>query len=169
MADRGRGTPAGRCEIPLRRRDRRHRGGRRTTAAILAAAGLSVVLLEEGPLKSSSDFRMREADAYPQLYQESAGRRTKDKAITILQGRCVGGGTTVNWTSSFRTPEATLAWWATHLGIEGFSPEALAPSFAEMEARLSIGPWETPPNANNAALARGARASASRPARSGAT
>ncbi len=127
-----------------------------TAAAILAAAGHSVVLLEEGPLKSSSDFRMREADAYPQLYQESAGRRTKDKAITILQGRCVGGGTTVNWTSSFRTPETTLAWWATHHGIEGFSPEALAPSFAEMEARLSIGPWELPPNANNAALARGA-------------
>ena len=127
-----------------------------TAAAILAAAGHSVVLLEEGPLKSSSDFRMRESDAYPQLYQESAGRRTKDKAITILQGRCVGGGTTVNWTSSFRTPETTLAWWATHHGIEGFSPEALAPSFAEMEARLSIGPWELPPNANNAALARGA-------------
>ncbi len=34
---------------------------------------------------------------------------TRDKAITILQGRAVGGSTTVNWTSSFRTPAATLA------------------------------------------------------------
>ena len=127
-----------------------------TAAGILSAAGLNVVLLEEGPLKSSSDFRMREADAYPQLYQESAGRRTKDKGINILQGRCVGGGTTVNWTSSFRTPEPTLAWWAKHYAIEGFAPADLAPYFAEMEARLSIGPWQTPPNANNAALARGA-------------
>jgi choline dehydrogenase-like flavoprotein len=127
-----------------------------TAAAILAAAGLSVVLLEEGPLKSSSDFRMRESDAYPQLYQESAGRRTRDKAITILQGRCVGGGTTVNWTSSFRTPEPTLAWWAAHYGITGFAPADLVPYFSEMEARLSIGPWTMPPNANNEALARGA-------------
>ena len=140
-----------------------------TTAAILAAAGLSVVLLEEGPLKSSSDFRMREADAYPQLYQESAGRRTKDKAITILQGRCVGGGTTVNWTSSFRTPETTLAWWATHLGIEGFSPEALAPSFAEMEARLSSGRGKRRRMPTMRRWRAAPRASASRPARSGAT
>ena len=127
-----------------------------TAAAILAAAGLSVVLLEEGPLKSSSDFRMRESDAYPQLYQESAGRRTRDKGINILQGRCVGGGTTVNWTSSFRTPEPTLAWWASHYGITGFTPADLAPYFAEMETRLSIGPWTMAPNANNEALARGA-------------
>src|SRR5947207_6865778 len=61
------------------------------TADILADAGLRVILVEEGPLRSSSDFRMREADAYPELYQESAARRTKDKAIAILQGRCVGG------------------------------------------------------------------------------
>ena len=44
----------------------------------------------------------------PELYQESAARKTADKAINILQGRCVGGSTTVNWTSSFRTPPATL-------------------------------------------------------------
>ncbi|HEY4139465.1 MAG TPA: GMC family oxidoreductase N-terminal domain-containing protein, partial [Casimicrobiaceae bacterium] len=81
------------------------------TAEILADAGFNVVLIEEGPLKSSTDFRMREAEAYPELYQESAARKTKDKAISILQGRCVGGGTTVNWTSSFRTPPATLMYW----------------------------------------------------------
>ncbi|TMG96537.1 MAG: GMC family oxidoreductase, partial [Betaproteobacteria bacterium] len=74
------------------------------TAEILADAGLGVILVEEGPLKSSGDFRMREAEAYAELYQESAARKTRDKAISILQGRCVGGGTTVNWTSSFRTP-----------------------------------------------------------------
>src|SRR5512140_2835582 len=81
------------------------------TAEILTKAGLKVILVEEGPLKSSRDFRMKEADAYPQLYQESAARKTRDKAITILQGRCVGGSTTVNWTTSFRTPETTLRHW----------------------------------------------------------
>ena len=69
------------------------------TAEILCKAGLEVVLVEEGPLKSSSDFRQRESDAYPALYQESAARKTRDKAINILQGRCVGGSTTVNWTA----------------------------------------------------------------------
>ena len=100
---------------------------------------------------------MREAEAYPDLYQDSASRKTRDKAINILQGRCVGGGTTVNWTSSFRTPPATLAYWQREFGLVGFTVDDLAPWFAQMETRLSIEPWEVAPNANNEALARGAR------------
>jgi choline dehydrogenase-like flavoprotein len=126
------------------------------TAEILAEAGLDVVLVEEGPLKSSSDFRMVEAEAYPQLYQESAARKTLDKAITILQGRSVGGSTTVNWTSSFRTPPATLAHWRERFGLRDFTPEALAPWFERMERRLSVAPWTVAPNENNALLRRGA-------------
>jgi choline dehydrogenase-like flavoprotein len=132
--------------------------GGATAADILSAAGLRVILIEEGPLKSSSDFRMRESDAYPELYQASAARKTRDNAINILQGRCVGGSTTVNWTSSFRTPQRTLAHWREAHGIEGFGADDLAPWFARVEARLSIAPWTVAPNANNAALARGARA-----------
>ena len=128
-----------------------------TAAEILANAGLRVVLLEEGPLRSSRDFHMREAEAYPDLYQESASRKTKDKAINILQGRCVGGGTTVNWTSSFRTPPATLAWWQREYGLKSVSPDALNPWFSRMEERLGIAPWDVTPNANNEAMARGAR------------
>jgi choline dehydrogenase-like flavoprotein len=127
-------------------------------AEILTDAGLRVLMIEEGPLRSSSDFRMREADAYRELYQESAARKTADKAINILQGRCVGGGTTVNWTSSFRTPEATLAHWRTAHGLSGFGAAELAPWFARVEERLAIAPWNVAPNANNAALARGAAA-----------
>lgn len=87
------------------------------TAELLSRAGLKVLIVEEGPLKSSSDFNQKEAQAYPDLYQESAGRKTEDKAITILQGRCVGGSTTVNWTSSFRTPAKTLDYWQHHFGL----------------------------------------------------
>ena len=127
-----------------------------TAAEILAESGLAVILVEEGPLSTSRDFRMRESEAYPTLYQESAARKTKDKSIGILQGRCVGGGTTVNWTSSFRTPETTLAYWHRTFGIDGYGSEDLAPWFARMEARLGVAPWDVPPNANNDALARGA-------------
>lgn len=128
------------------------------TAEILARHGLSVVMVEEGPLRSSRDFNMRESQAYPQLYQESAARKTADKAINILQGRCVGGSTTVNWTSSFRTPNATLAFWRAQYGLAEYSPEALADWFAQAERRLSIGPWLAPPNENNDLLRRGAAA-----------
>jgi choline dehydrogenase-like flavoprotein len=129
-----------------------------TAAEILSAAGLAVVMIEEGPLATSSDFRMLESDAYPQLYQESASRKTKDKAINILQGRCVGGGTTVNWTSSFRTPEVTLQHWHDAFGLDGFGPADLAPWFERMEQRLGIAPWPVASNPNNTALQRGAQA-----------
>lgn len=127
------------------------------SAEILARSGLSVIVVEEGALKSSGDFKMREADAYPALYQESAARKTLDKGINILQGRTVGGSTTVNWTSSFRTPPATLAWWRSRHALPDATPELLAPWFAMMEARLHIGDWPGAPNENNEALRRGAR------------
>jgi len=125
------------------------------TAEVLALAGLEVAIVEEGPLASSSEFRMREREAYPRLYQESAGRQTLDKAITILQGRCVGGSTTVNWTSSFRTPAATLRQWRDVHGLSGMTEVALEPWFRRMEERLGIAPWAVAPNENNDILRRG--------------
>ena len=130
--------------------------GAGVTAELLSAAGLSVVLIEEGPLRSSRDFRQLEAEAYPTLYQESASRKTADKAIGILQGRCVGGSTTVNWTSSFRTPAATLAYWRERFALPGLTDDAMSPWFHQAERRLSIGPWLAPPNANNQRLKDGA-------------
>jgi choline dehydrogenase-like flavoprotein len=127
-----------------------------TAAEIFANAGLHVVLIEEGPLRTSSDFHMFEREAYPQLYQESAARKTKDKGITILQGRAVGGSTTVNWTASFRTPPETLAYWREHFGVKVSGEDDLTPWFAMMERRLNIQPWEEPPNENNRALRDGA-------------
>jgi choline dehydrogenase-like flavoprotein len=127
------------------------------TAELLVRSGLRVVIIEEGALLTSSDFKQQESQAYPSLYQESAARKTADKAINILQGRCVGGSTTVNWTSSFRTPPATLAYWQEHFALdEGFDANALAPYFEQAERRLSITPWLTPPNENNDLLRRGA-------------
>jgi choline dehydrogenase-like flavoprotein len=126
------------------------------TAELLARAGLRVVMLEEGPLKTSRDFNQLESEAYPTLYQESAARKTSDKAINILQGRCVGGSTTVNWTSSFRTPSDTLAHWRQHFGLTELTDDELAPYFQQAERRLSIAPWLVPPNQNNDLLRVGA-------------
>ncbi|OLF50908.1 GMC family oxidoreductase [Pseudomonas chlororaphis] len=120
-----------------------------TTAEILSAAGYKVLLIEEGPLKTSDDFKMLEDQAYASLYQEGIGRMSKDGAITILQGRAVGGTTLINWTSSFRTPDPTLEHWAREHDVKGHSPAEMAPWFAKMEQRLGVAPWIMPPNANN--------------------
>ena len=48
-----------------------------TAAETLSKAGLSVVLLEAGPLKTSSEFDMQERAAYRDLYQEGTGAARK--------------------------------------------------------------------------------------------
>ncbi|MCL6418110.1 GMC family oxidoreductase [Aestuariirhabdus haliotis] len=126
-----------------------------TSAEILARAGLRVLIIEEGLLRSSNDFNMDEQTAYAELYQEGSGRATKDGAITVLQGRAVGGTTVVNWTSSFRTPDQTLQHWGDVHGITGFDAAAMSPWFERMEKRLGVEPWSMPPNQNNELLQQG--------------
>src|SRR5204863_1136318 len=113
--------------------------GGSVAAAVLAQAGHHVMVVEEGGHHTRRDFNMQEAWAYDALYQEHGNRATDDLAINILQGRTVGGGTTVNWTSSFRTPERTLALWAARHAVSGVDTATLAPHFAAVEERLSIG------------------------------
>ena len=126
------------------------------TAELLAKAGLKLIIIEEGPLRSSADFHQLESEAYPALYQESAARKTADKAMNVLQGRCVGGSTTVNWASSFRTPADTLKFWADRFGLVELNEAAMAPWFEQVERRLNVSPWLVEPNANNLALRHGA-------------
>ncbi|WP_379865812.1 GMC family oxidoreductase N-terminal domain-containing protein [Marinobacter sp. M5B] len=129
-----------------------------TTAEILAKAGLSVILVEEGRLYHQKDFKMNELDAYASLYQEGMSRVTKDGAIAILQGRCVGGSTTVNWTSSFRTPAPTLNHWASRFGLDDLTPASMKPWFDGREQRHNIEPWLAEPNVNNDILRQGCEA-----------
>ena len=101
---------------------------------------------------------MQERWAYPNLYQEGAARKTRDQGIGILQGRTVGGSTTVNWTTSLRTPQPTLDYWRSEFGLNFQADNDLARFFAKAEQRLNIQPWPVPPNMNNARLQQGCEA-----------
>ncbi|HEY8210273.1 MAG TPA: GMC family oxidoreductase [Myxococcaceae bacterium] len=119
----------------------------------LCARGLDVVLLEEGGYYTRRDFNMDEAWAYPHLYQEVANRATDDLAIRILQGRAVGGTTTVNWTTCFRTPPRITRIWRERFGLQALTDEALRPHFEALEKRLHIHEWPLEQvNGNNRVL-----------------
>jgi choline dehydrogenase-like flavoprotein len=125
------------------------------TAEILAGEGFRVVLVEEGAYRTPEEFTLRETASLARLYRDGGAIPTRDGALSVVQGRTVGGSTVVNWTSSFRTPEPTLRHWREHHAIDGLSPTDLAPWFEVIEARLHIAPWELH-NLNNQLLARGA-------------
>jgi choline dehydrogenase-like flavoprotein len=112
--------------------------GGAVAAAVLAQRGREVLVVEEGGLYTARDFTMRELDVAPKLYQEGMQRTTLDQAITVLQGRAVGGTTVVNWTTSFRTPEDIVEHWKKEHGVSGFAYADLLPHYERIEARLGI-------------------------------
>ncbi len=119
----------------------------------LAAQGKSVVMLEEGGYHTRAEFDLTEGKAFGNLYQDLGNRTTDDQSISLLQGRSVGGGTTVNWCSSFRTPDRILKNWAEVHGVEGVTSQALTPHWEHIEKRLHIAEWPAElMNKNNQAL-----------------
>ena len=48
----------------------------------------------------------------------------------------LGGSTTVNWTSSFRTPSATLKYWRERFGLNELTDEHMAGWFERAEKLL---------------------------------
>ncbi len=114
--------------------------GGAVAAAELAAGGRSVVVLEQGRHWTRADFTQREDEMLPRLFEEAGLRQTEDGAITILQGRCVGGSTVHNLCYAFRTPEPVLALWRDEHALAGLTPEALAPSFRRVETHLKVKP-----------------------------
>lgn len=84
-------------------------------AGELARAGKRVIVLEKGGYFNESDFTQREGEMLDRLYDAGGLLATKDLGLIILQGSCLGGGTVVNYTTSFHTPRAVLEAWAGQL------------------------------------------------------
>lgn len=115
-------------------------------AKILAEAGKKVVVLEEGGYFTNSDFDMTEQTAYANLYRERAGQATGDLSVTVLQGKCIGGSSTVNWTTSLRTPDYVLDKWAKVFDVRGLTSKDLEPYFERIEKYLNV---HTEPDENH--------------------
>jgi choline dehydrogenase-like flavoprotein len=107
--------------------------GGAVAAARLAEAGHEVVLLEEGAFWRHAQFTEREGEMTSRLYADAGTRATDDLSIPMLQGRAVGGGTTVNWLVMLRTPDWVLDEWAAAHGTVGMRPADLAPVFDRIE------------------------------------
>lgn len=82
--------------------------GGAVVAARAAEAGLSVVLLEEGPYVPASQITHEEAAMSALLYKESGLQTTVDLDMSILQGRCLGGTTVINNCICFRLADPDL-------------------------------------------------------------
>jgi len=107
-------------------------------AAVLAEAGLDVVVVEKGAYKSESDFTHVEAEATRDMYLYGLALATTDLSVQIIAGSTVGGGTVVNYTTSFKTPPFVLKEWAAVSGIDAFVSGEIEESLDVAAARLNV-------------------------------
>ncbi|MEP6693963.1 MAG: GMC family oxidoreductase N-terminal domain-containing protein, partial [Chloroflexota bacterium] len=126
--------------------------GGSVAAAELAAAGKRVVVLERAALRTERDFDGRELAGYASLFLDRGIAATSDRAIALLAGSAVGGGTIVNWNTSLRIPASVRQDWH-EAGID-----ALDAHYDAVSERIDVDTDESARNGPNAVLERGLRA-----------
>lgn len=87
-------------------------------AAVLAGAGLDVVVVEKGGYRNEADFTHVEFDAYRHMYLDAGLSGTADSGIAMLAGSTLGGGTVINYSTSFPTPPAVREQWDAEAGFD---------------------------------------------------
>ena len=124
-------------------------------AAGLARAGLNVVVLEKGGYAAERDFTHQEGDAYRDLYLYAMTLTTDDLGCRIIAGSTLGGGTVVNYSTSFVPPPAVLAEWAEVSGVEAFASGEVAAAGAAVADRVGVTEGQSRPGVRDQLLERG--------------
>jgi choline dehydrogenase-like flavoprotein len=117
-----------------------------TAAGVLAQAGLDVVVVEAGGYFAEQDFDGAELSGYARLYLGGGGIPTPDQSIGLLAGRCLGGGTTVNYTWCFRPPDWVRRDWKDRFGLEDWSGEDFDDSLDAVWDRIHVNSENSPPS-----------------------
>jgi choline dehydrogenase-like flavoprotein len=129
-----------------------------TAAGVLAAAGLRVVVLERGGYSNESDFTHLETDAYRSMYLDGALGFTADGGTLLLAGSTLGGGTVINYTTSFATPPNVRREWDRVAGFDGvFEGDEYVSSTRAVEARMGVNSENGQPSRRDQIMERGLR------------
>ena len=126
-----------------------------TAAGVLAAAGLDVIVVEAGEYYDGADFDGDELRGWMRLYLQGGATATHDQSVGILAGSCLGGGTVVNYTTSFRTPDDVRHEWARRSGVTAFAGEAFARSLDAVGVRLGVNLDHNKPSSRDEIMRRG--------------
>ncbi|HJP64755.1 MAG TPA: GMC family oxidoreductase, partial [Actinomycetota bacterium] len=124
-------------------------------AGRLAEAGLDVVVLEKGRYFPEESYHHREPQATSELYLYGAMLATTDLGVQIIAGSTVGGGTMVNYATSFHTPDFVLKEWAELTGIDAFVSGEFVESLDAMATRVGVNTDEVKPGCRDEVMERG--------------
>jgi choline dehydrogenase-like flavoprotein len=126
-------------------------------AGELSAAGKEVIVVEKGAYYPDHQLGTGEY-ASQSLFEKRGLLTTSDLSMSVLAGTTLGGGTTINWAASLRTPEDVLYEWEHDYGFTGASSEDFQHSLDAVLKRMNVGVEDSPVNGLNAVLERGCKA-----------
>ncbi len=124
-------------------------------AGELQAAGKDVIVLEQGGHYSESDFAWGEGEGIARLYLESGRVTSSDQGMLILAGSCLGGGTVVNYTTSFPTPASVREEWSREHGLKFFTGSEYEASLKSVMQRIHVNVDHNRPSGRDALMRRG--------------
>jgi choline dehydrogenase-like flavoprotein len=126
-------------------------------AGELAAAGKDVLIVDKGLYIPENQFNHREVETVLATHDAQGLLVSKDGGVAILAGSLLGGGTTINWTGSLRTPDYVLQEWAEEANLPFLVSKEYQKCFEAIEQATHVGTDESVHNAQNQILWDGAK------------
>jgi len=124
-------------------------------AGELAARGKDVIVLEKGGYRNEADFTHQEGDALETMYDAGGLLASRDLGVVVLQGATLGGGTVINYTTSFHTPDAVREEWARGHALPHFISAEFTHSLDAVAQRLGVNTAHANPSGRDRVLIRG--------------
>jgi len=121
-------------------------------AGELAKAGKDVLVVEKGHYFNESDFTQKEAEMIAATYERKGLLSTADGSMTIFAGSCLGGGTTINWSGTLKTPGYVLEEWAGQHNVPHFTSKAYAQCLDDAYHAIAANTATVPLNRQNSLL-----------------
>ena len=124
-------------------------------AGELAARGKDVIVLEKGGYRNEADFSHQEGDALETMYDAGGLLASRDLGLVVLQGATLGGGTVINYTTSFHTPDTVRDEWARGHALPHFTSAEFTHSLDAVAQRLGVNTAHANPSGRDRVLIRG--------------
>ena len=115
--------------------------GGAVVGAHLAEDGRDVVFAEEGSYHPTESFNPYITESVPRLYRDVSATVIYGRPpIPYVEGRCVGGSTTINGGMTWRPPDHVLQDWERITGQPDLGLKCLEPFLESVEIAISAAP-----------------------------
>eukprot|EP00002_Diphylleia_rotans_P026367 TRINITY_DN524_c0_g6_i1.p1 TRINITY_DN524_c0_g6~~TRINITY_DN524_c0_g6_i1.p1 ORF type:complete len:685 (-),score=166.82 TRINITY_DN524_c0_g6_i1:297-2351(-) len=124
-------------------------------ASELAQAGYRVLVLEKSTYVKKEDMSLKEYESLSNMFENGGLLSTEESSVAVLAGSTFGGGSTINWSASLRTPKHVTDEWAKTYKCPYFATPQFQDSIEFVQKRMGVHDTETLHSTNNHYLKNG--------------